>query len=299
VPTVDLTSFYQPQGSTSDGTKFDNMLANLQSVINGLDASNFAAGKIFDPAKLLQNAAADGDGLVWDNGAGIWRRTSDKPMRVAALAPGTNGQILTTSGGAAVWANPSGVTSYRKTTAKAVTNTVTETDLLNGEIQVAGNVLGTTGVMRLTASGDWVNNSGGAADVPRFKLKLGAGPPTVILDSSVMGATIAAASASRFGWKIVAETANLGATNSQWTDVRIDLSFSASSTAASVAAFATGEGNYQAVYTGSQKGYAIGVAGNTSAIDTTAAMNVILSVINPTASATCETKLYRALVEII
>lgn len=39
----------------------------IQTVINGgLDNNNFATGKIFDPSKLMQDAATNGQGLVWN-----------------------------------------------------------------------------------------------------------------------------------------------------------------------------------------------------------------------------------------
>jgi hypothetical protein len=66
VPSVDLTPYYQPPASTSDGTKFDNALALIQATLNGLDQNNFASGKIFDPAKLQQSSATTGQALVWN-----------------------------------------------------------------------------------------------------------------------------------------------------------------------------------------------------------------------------------------
>lgn len=37
----------------------------IVAAVNAIDDTQFAAGKIFDPAKLKQNAAATGQGLVW------------------------------------------------------------------------------------------------------------------------------------------------------------------------------------------------------------------------------------------
>jgi hypothetical protein len=62
--------------------------------------------------------------------------------------------------------------------------------------------------------------------------------------------------------------------------------------------FATGEGVYQRV-DGSSVRNVIGEATNTSAVDTTASQALVLSVINGTASGSYETKLFRALVEIL
>jgi len=55
VPTIDLTPFYQPQGSTSDGTKYDNALALVQSTMNGLDHSNFVSNPNIPLTALAQN----------------------------------------------------------------------------------------------------------------------------------------------------------------------------------------------------------------------------------------------------
>src|SRR6266542_982317 len=59
----------------------------LQTLLNGgLDTANWASGKIFAPSKLMQESAVDGDGIAWDNTATIWKRTTDKALRIAALA---------------------------------------------------------------------------------------------------------------------------------------------------------------------------------------------------------------------
>lgn len=52
MPAVDLTPYYQPQGSTSDGTKFDNLLALLQSTLNALDNNNMASNAAVAAGKL-------------------------------------------------------------------------------------------------------------------------------------------------------------------------------------------------------------------------------------------------------
>lgn len=66
MPAADFTPYYQPSGTGADGTKFDNALAYLQSIINGIDQNNFAAGKILDPAKLQQSGASVGEALIWN-----------------------------------------------------------------------------------------------------------------------------------------------------------------------------------------------------------------------------------------
>jgi hypothetical protein len=73
---------------------------------------------------------------------------------------------------------------WRKTTSKQVLNTITATDLLNGEITIDAGAMSTNRMIRLTAFGDWVQTSAGATDVPRFKVKLGA---TTLIDTGVSG----------------------------------------------------------------------------------------------------------------
>jgi hypothetical protein len=55
VPVIDLTPYYQPQGSTSDGTKFDNALAQIQSTLNNLDNANIVSGAGIALSKLATN----------------------------------------------------------------------------------------------------------------------------------------------------------------------------------------------------------------------------------------------------
>jgi hypothetical protein len=46
----------------------------IQTVINGnLDTNNWAAGKIFAPSKLTQEAATDGQVVTWDNATTTWK----------------------------------------------------------------------------------------------------------------------------------------------------------------------------------------------------------------------------------
>jgi len=66
VPSIDLSTYYQPPGTTSDGTKFDNALALIQATMNAIDQNNFASGKIFDPTKIQQGGASTSQALIWD-----------------------------------------------------------------------------------------------------------------------------------------------------------------------------------------------------------------------------------------
>lgn len=208
---------------------------------------------------------------------------------ITALSGGAAGQILSAVDGSDVqWINR---ILYRKTTQKQVVNSIVETDLLNGEVTVAANAIGANGVLRLTAAGDMLNNSGVGQNTPRFKLKLGA---TTIFDTGSLSATPWSTSPGRQGWHVVVEIANLGAANSQWSSIALDLD---GFFAAGNAAFVTGEGTF--IATGSGSGYARGVAGGASTEDTTLAKALALTVINPAANASLDVTLKHALVEII
>lgn len=214
---------------------------------------------------------------------------------IDALNDGAAGQVLTGVGSTLAFAYMGGV--YRKSTAKTVASSTTETDLLNGEITVGANVLGTAGFLRLTAVGDWKQNSGGATDVPIFKLKLGS---TTLLASAAISGTMVANSATRYPWRIVAEIANLGAANAQWADLFGKIQF-ANGGVNGETAFATGEGIASSVLSRST-GVTVGaemMGGNSVAVDTTAGQALVLSVILPASSANCDIVLKSALIEVV
>jgi len=52
IPSVDLTPYYQPQGTTSDGTKLDNAYALIQNTLNALDNNNVANAAAIAASKL-------------------------------------------------------------------------------------------------------------------------------------------------------------------------------------------------------------------------------------------------------
>jgi hypothetical protein len=178
---------------------------------------------------------------------------------------------------------------WRKTTAKQVVNTVTETDLLNGEITIDAGAMSTNRMLRLIAIGDLINNTAATQAAPRLKLKLGA---TTIIDTGALAASWAT-NAGRFGWEINCKIANLGAANSQWSSMLADM---AASTAAANAVLTTGEG----FYTGMGGADLLRVTGgNSSAVDTTAAQALALTVILPVANAALDMTLKYASVEIV
>lgn len=183
---------------------------------------------------------------------------------------------------------------YRKNIAKVVANSIAETDLLNAEITIAAGLIGANGIVRLSAWGDWVNNTGGAQAPPRFKLKLGA---TTLLDTNTTGANWTAA-ASRYGWRLDAEIQNLGATNSQWANLRVD-GVLQNGVGAAATAFTTGEGLVSMLLSAGGFGLYSALGGAAGAVDTTAALALVFSVINGVANASYDTTLKGAVVEIV
>jgi hypothetical protein len=182
---------------------------------------------------------------------------------------------------------------YRKVTAKQVVNTVVETDLLNGEIIIAANAIGASGVLRLTLVGDMLNNTGAGQSFPRFALRLGAA--NTIIDTNVL--INYGSSSIRNPWKLDATIANLGATNSQWTE------FLWSTMAGDVGTTAV------APIVGNGYGYMPAPAGGVgpawyhfcqaTTIDTTIAQQLVFSVVNGVAHVNYDVTLRHALVEII
>lgn len=181
---------------------------------------------------------------------------------------------------------------YRKSTAKTVNNTIAETDLLNGEITIAANEIGATGLVRITAHGDMLNNTGLNQPLPRFKLKLGA---TTLLDTNALANW--STNAARQSWVLQAVIQNLNATNSQWASFSFAAIAPSSGTTAVV--FTTGQG------TGFQSAAAGGYGtfnyegGGGGAVDTTLAQALALSVINGVANANYEIVLKGAVVEVL
>jgi hypothetical protein len=180
---------------------------------------------------------------------------------------------------------------WRKTTAKTVVNTITETDLLNGEFTIDAGAMSTNRMLRLTASGDWINNTGAAVATPRLKLKFGA---TTVVDSNVLAAAWAA-HADRRGWRLIAEIANLGAANAQLVTINMDAYGAVGGTSAA-AGFTIGEGVITTA-TGISTFKMIGAS--SGAVDTTTAQTLVLTVTLATANALEDMKLSYAAVELV
>ena len=97
---------------TSSSTKFNNLVQAAEDAFNAIgDTSKmaFAAGLIFDPAKIMQSAAATDNALIWNGSAwapaSVVRPTivdakgdilaATAADTIARLAVGTNGHVLT------------------------------------------------------------------------------------------------------------------------------------------------------------------------------------------------------------
>jgi hypothetical protein len=191
-----------------------------------------------------------------------------------------------------LWATPV-VPRWRKTVAnKTVVNTITETDLLNGEITIDAGVMSTNRMVRLTAMGDLLNNSGGTVATPRLKLKLGT---TVLVDTGALAAAWAT-SVGFFCWRVDAVVQGIGAsTTDVWTDMSMDANMLV---AASVSGFPTvGEGAVSTLLaTNSWKAH----IGNYNASMNTAVANaLVLTVTLATANANENMRLMAACAEIV
>jgi len=255
--------------ATGTPTSPDNIPTYNTSVDNpsGKGLNNIVAAiqtALSNRLKLFSAPSVTGQIPVWDNSLGRWVPTS-----VA-----------------------SGPTIYRKTTAKVVNTTVATTDLLNGEITVAANIMGATGSLRLTAFGDWVNNSGGSINNPRFALLLGG---TTIFDTGA--SVLSGTSATRQPWRIDVVITNT-ATGAQVCTFKLASAIATGGAAGSFA-LTTGEGIIYQTTAASSLALMSAEGYNTSAVDTTAARALVLNVTNASASANAETKLSSALVEVI
>ena len=178
---INLAPYKPVPGTVGDANAIANAFTTLEAVLNGgIDNNNFAAGKIFDPAKLMQNGATALQVLAWDTGTATW-----KPTTVGSLS----------------------VAKY--TTLIDLVSSASEFDFLapSGHTVPAGS-MGANGVIRATIIGDTFNNTGGAGSwTPRVYWG-----GTKIFDA---GAFTLGTAGVRAPFKITVIIANLGATNSQ------------------------------------------------------------------------------------
>lgn len=273
---------YNVDVDAPSGLGFNTAMGQINTIIGGRVAS---------PASI-----ATGEVPVWNGTA--WVRSGDAVgtgINISSLHgfPNDNTKILLGDG---TWGAPATSSYLRKTTAKAVTNTVTETDLLNGEFTLPANTLGTNRLARLTAWGDAAY--GAAQAVPRIKFKYGA-TPTVVIDTSTPATNVFGSSgATRCNWRIEVEMMALGATNAQ--NVMFDAWFTqtgATPTAGTIA-FATGQGVVSTPTANSTGTIVWARGGNTAAMDDTSSQAIILTTINGSATST-DVTLKGALLEIV
>jgi len=229
---------------------------------------------------------------------------------LTATEPTTAGQVskplfitdTTTSGwlfnyrGEVLAAAGASAGDLRKTTAKVVNTTVTETDLLNGEFTIPANSLDADGVMTFRASGDFLQQSGGAADPPRWRLKLGG---TTIIDTGRCFSNSFISNAARHGWFLEVFMYMHGATNSQWWSFNLLIPTSGSVlSAAGFAAWVTGKGNWwiPSAGGGPPTVHLRGTSDGLTSISMTSSRLLELTIENESASATYETTLQSAIV---
>lgn len=241
------------------------------AMMDAIDA--LIAARVTKPAGIVSGEAA-----VW-NGSG-WDRSSVTRIGPTSLGSGTPDTTKFLRGDGA-WATPSGQTTYRKTSQKDVVNTVTETDLLNGEITVGANVMGASGMLRVTLEGDYLNTSGSQQGIT---LRVKFGTTTVWGDATV--ATQYSSSATRRRWFMNFLITNQGATNVQ------DLAgfFFMNAVAAGSVAGLGDLGTTDTTET---------TFGGTAAEDTTASKALAVTVVHTAANASLSMRLQSALVEVI
>ena len=186
-----------------------------------------------------------------------------------------------------------GFTTYRKVTSKQVVNSIVATDLLNGEITVAGGAMTATSMLRIRAGGTWFNNSAGNIPQPQFRLRLGG---TTVMDTGAT-ATAVQANAARNPWTFDALIVNANATNSQVVSVVVGLTFVPSSGVNNIAVTGVGRWGEGVVAVGVVAQFNGENEGLT--IDTTAANLLELQVLNGATDPNVDTTLRYALVEVI
>lgn len=249
---------------------------------------------------------------VWDGSGWVAQKITESQVTAGTL---TNTSINASAGisisklasypsdatkylrGDGTWAVPSSsVVTFRKTTTKTVNTTTAATDLLDGEITVTAGALGTTGMLRLCAWGDWKNNSGGASGPPRLQLVLGG---STLIDTGSPRSNATANSTTRYPWQVEAKIMNTGSSSAQVVKFSFELGIFAANGVAD-ATFTTGTGVWgEGVGPGSTSMPAFAYGVSTGSVDTSSAVALVLNTINGSNSASYETKLFGAVAEVV
>lgn len=255
-----------PDGALAVASTLRNDFAATQVAVNGIIA-------------VLDEADAKGDLLV---GSGA--------DALDNLTVGLNGQTLVADSSQTLGVRWGAGVPYRKTAVKAVNTTTGATDLLNAEVTLAAGILGTTGGFELDAWGDWVQNTGGGVVAPRFQLLLGG---TTIFDTGVGPSTTS--NAGRGNWNLTARILNAGSASAQTAYISFRI-YGPGGFALTQGAFTTGTGFYMAPVATLAPGFGDGYT--TATVNTAVAAALVLNVINGSGSASYETKLSGATVEV-
>lgn len=250
-----------PAASPSDPTLPDSalLLATLTVPAAAADSSAYTItdGRVraFGLGKL-SGGATEGQVPVWDNTAQLWQ-------------PGTPALSI-----------------YRKLTEKDVVNTVTETDLLNGEISIAAGEMVTNKTVRCTILGDYLNNSGANRTLD-LAVKLGA---TTLWKDTVTGTNSIGPGASRRPFRLTFEISNLGADDSQFMAGFFWLG--------AMGAATTGLGDFSEAVGPDTDQWGGSFAGS-SAEDTSSAKALVVTATHPAANANLSVRLKSGLIEVI
>ena len=173
---------YNTAVDAPSGKGLNNIVAAIQAALT----SSYAR----KPVGVQTN-----DVPIW-NGTG-WSRPSGTPDVSKVLR------------GDGTW---SGAAAYRFAPT-FVQNTTAGIDLLGGFTIPANALSSTTGHLRLTALGNYQNQTAGAVNAYRFGLGFGGATP---IDSNTSPVTVHATSAGIFPWRFTATIMNNNATNSQY-----------------------------------------------------------------------------------
>jgi len=202
------------------------------------------------------------------------------------LAVGSNGQVLvadSTQAAGVKWAGTGYLAAPQKYTSLIdVVSSTTETDILQSAgYSIPGNTLGANGMVRVTITGDHLNNSGGGSTLT-FRIYFGG---TKIYETSLS----ISSGVTRNPADIHFLLHNRGATNSQWMGGALVLS-------RQISPGAVGEGD--ALTAGGSWGGPFALATD-PAKDTTAAQTLRVTIQHSVNSANTSFRAYGSLIEFI